>query len=45
MAYPMVSLSYVFGMFAAMIFFHEEISVIKWIGVACIVVGCTLIAR
>ena len=45
MAYPMVSLSYVFGMFAAMIFFHEEISVIKWIGVACIVVGSTLIAR
>jgi undecaprenyl phosphate-alpha-L-ara4N flippase subunit ArnE len=45
MAYPMISLSYVFGMFAAVIFFHEEISATKWIGVACIVIGCILIAK
>ena len=45
MAYPMISLSYVFGMFAAMIFFHEEISTTRWIGVACIIIGCILIAR
>lgn len=44
-AYPLVSLSYVFGMFAAILFFHEEISVIKWLGVVFIVLGCMLIAR
>ena len=44
-AYPMVSLSYVFGMFAAMFFFGETISVTKWIGVALIVGGCFLIAK
>lgn len=45
MAYPMISLSYVFGMFAAMLFFHEEVSVMKWMGVLCIIVGCFLIAK
>lgn len=44
-AYPMISLSYVFGMFAAMFFFHETISVTKWMGVACIILGCFLIAK
>ncbi len=45
MAYPMVSMSYVFGMFAAILFFHEEVSAVRWIGVALIVVGCILIAK
>lgn len=45
MAYPMVSLSYVFGMFAAILFFHEEVSLMKWVGVACIMLGCLLIAK
>ena len=44
-AYPMVSLSYVFGMLAALIFFHEEVSVAKWVGVSFIVLGCMLIAK
>ena len=44
-AYPMVSLSYVFGMVAAMLVFHEEVSVIKWVGVMLIVLGCMLIAK
>lgn len=44
-AYPMVSLSYVFGMLAAIVFFHEEVSIIKWIGVMFIVIGCMLIAK
>lgn len=43
-AYPMISLSYVFGMLAAILFFHESVSMAKWIGVACIVLGCFLIA-
>ena len=44
-AYPMVSLSYVFGMFAAMLFFHEQVSVTRWMGVFCIIVGCFLIVK
>jgi undecaprenyl phosphate-alpha-L-ara4N flippase subunit ArnE len=44
-AYPMISLSYVFGMISAIVFFHEEVSLIKWFGVAFIIIGCLLIAR
>ena len=44
-AYPMVSLSYVFGMLAAIMFFHEDVSLLKWIGVAFIILGCLLIAK
>ena len=46
MAYPMVSLSYVFGMIAAIVFFHESVDIYKWTGVFLIIVtGCILIAR
>lgn len=44
-AYPMISLSYVFGMIAAIAFFHESVSATKWIGVALIMVGCVFIAK
>ncbi|MBO4761746.1 MAG: EamA family transporter [Bacteroidales bacterium] len=44
-AYPMVSLSFVFGMFAAMIFFHEPVGLAKWLGVLLIIVGCYFIAK
>ncbi len=43
--YPMVSMSYVFGMLAAIFVFHEQVAATKWIGVALIVVGCFFIAR
>ena len=45
MAYPMVSLSYVFGMIAAMLVFHEEVSVTSWLGVLLIMAGCYFIAK
>lgn len=45
MSYPMVSLSYVFGMIAAIVFFHETVDYQKWIGVFLIIVGCILIAK
>lgn len=45
MAYPMVSLSYVFGMLAALLVFHEQVSVSQWAGVFLIMLGCILIAR
>ena len=44
-AYPMVSLSYVFGMFAAILFFHEQVSLMRWVGVMFIVLGCGLIVN
>lgn len=43
-AYPMVSLSFVVGMVAAIVFFHEQVSWSKWLGVLFIVAGCLLIA-
>lgn len=45
MAYPMVSLSYVFGMISAILFFNESVDLIKWIGVFLIISGCCLIAK
>lgn len=45
MAYPMISLSYVFGLLAAILFFHESVSVMKWVGVSLIILGCCLIAK
>lgn len=44
-AYPMGSLSYVFGMVAAIVCFHEDVSVSRWVGVGFIMVGCALIAK
>lgn len=44
-AYPMVSLSYVFGMIAAIVFFHEAIPVTRWVGVLLIMIGCVFVAR
>ena len=44
-AYPMISLSYVFGLIAAIVFFHETVDFSKWVGVALIIAGCCVIAR
>lgn len=44
-AYPLISLSYVFGMIAAIVIFHEHIELRKWIGVALIVGGCYLLSK
>lgn len=45
MSYPMVSLSYVFGMLASIVIFHETVDWTKWIGVCLIISGCILIAK
>ena len=45
MAYPLVSLSYAFGMIAAMAFFHESVGLVKWLGVILIICGCCLTAK
>lgn len=44
-AYPMISLSYVFGMIAAIVFFGENVSFYKWAGVALVIAGCCIIAK
>jgi len=44
MAYPMISLSYVFGMFAAILFFNEQVPLQRWLGVLLIITGCFLIS-
>lgn len=45
MAYPMISLSYVFGMLAAIFLFHEQVPLVRWLGVLLIMAGCVLIAK
>jgi undecaprenyl phosphate-alpha-L-ara4N flippase subunit ArnE len=45
MSYPMVSLSYVFGMIAAILVFHEDVDLLKWLCVLLIMTGCFLISR
>ena len=42
-AYPLVSLSYVFGMIAAVVIFHETVDWTKWLGVLLIIIGCAVI--
>lgn len=44
-AYPFTSLSFVFGMLAAVWVFGEQVSAVRWIGVALIVAGVFLIAK
>ena len=43
--YPMISISYIFGMLAAIYIFHETVPPSRWIGVLCIMGGVILIAR
>jgi undecaprenyl phosphate-alpha-L-ara4N flippase subunit ArnE len=43
-AYPLSSLSFIFGMFLAFFLFQESIPFTRWIGVVLIVVGCILIS-
>lgn len=44
-AYPLSSLAYVFGMFAAMFVFHEHIVWTQWVGILLIMAGCYLVVN
>ncbi len=44
-AYPLTSLSFAMGMVAAIIFFHESVSAVRWFGLVLIIIGCLLIAK
>ncbi|MDR1779649.1 MAG: EamA family transporter [Tannerella sp.] len=43
--YPMISISYVFGMLAAIYIFHETVPISRWIGVFLIMMGVIFIAK
>ena len=45
LAYPLSSMSYVFGMLSALLLLHEPIPLARWIGVAFILVGVAILAR
>ena len=45
LAYPMSSMAYIFGMIAAMVVFHEQISMSSWVGICLIMLGCYFIAH
>jgi drug/metabolite transporter (DMT)-like permease len=42
--WPLTGLSFVFATFAAMWFLHEQVSLIRWAGVVCIMIGAALIS-
>ena len=44
-AYPLTSMSYLFGVFAALLVFHEQVTVSQWVGVLLIMAGCALIVK
>jgi undecaprenyl phosphate-alpha-L-ara4N flippase subunit ArnE len=41
----MVSVAYVLVAFASIIFFHENVSLVRWAGIAVIILGVILISR
>ncbi|MBO4447765.1 MAG: EamA family transporter [Bacteroidales bacterium] len=44
-AYPLSCISYVFGMIAALMVFHENVAWTQWLGVMLIMAGCVLIVK
>lgn len=43
--YPLSSISYIFGMIAALLIFHEHVSWGQWIGVLLIMAGSALMVK
>ena len=43
--YPLISISYIFGMLAAIFVFHEAIPLTRWIGVGFIMVGVVFLIK
>lgn len=44
-AYPLTSVSYLFGILASLLVFNEHVSVSQWVGVLLIMAGCALIVK
>jgi len=43
--YPLASLVYVLTAVAALIFLHESVSLIRWVGILLVVGGCFLVSN
>ena len=43
--YPMISISYIFGLVAAIVIFHEPVPILRWIGVGVIIFGIFLVSQ
>jgi undecaprenyl phosphate-alpha-L-ara4N flippase subunit ArnE len=44
-AYPMISISYIFGMLASIFIFHETVPPTRWLGVLLIMSGVLLVTK
>lgn len=44
-AYPLTALSFVFGTLAAIVFLHETVDGLHWLGLILILIGCYFVAR
>lgn len=44
-AYPLTSLSFVFGTLGAIVVFNESVSWVNWLGVLFILIGCFFICK
>ena len=42
--YPLISLSYVMGMLAAVFVFHEAVPLVRWLGVGLIMAGVVMVS-
>jgi len=45
LAYPLISISYIFATLAAVLVFHETVPLTRWIGVLLIMVGVAFLAK
>ena len=45
LAYPLISISYIFGTLAAVFFFNETVSLTRWLGVLFIMLGVAFLAK
>jgi undecaprenyl phosphate-alpha-L-ara4N flippase subunit ArnE len=45
LAYPLISISYIFGTLAAVFIFHETVPLTRWVGVLFIMIGVAFLAR
>jgi len=45
LVYPLQSITYVLGTLLAILVFKENVSVLRWLGIATIIFGATLVAK
>lgn len=45
LAYPLISISYIFGTIGAIFFFHESVSLTRWIGIFLIMTGVVFLSK